>query len=364
MTVVLMGALVGLAFGYALQRGRFCVNTAFRDVLVLRNSRLLRAWALAIVVQLIGVQLVLALGWFEPDIPPFWWPANVAGGLLFGMGMVLAGGCASGTCYRVGEGMLGSFVALIGFGLMTVVLDQGALHPLQHALRTPVGWDGAAPALTLSGLVGVPSWLLAGVLAVAVLAWIARERRVSARRGWPWLITGLAIGTIAVVAWLSSSATGRNYGLSVTGPIRSLFQYLVTGEASFLDWGSYMLLGLVAGAGLGSLLYGERKLRVPQPGRLLQSLGGGLLMGIGAQVAGGCNIGHSLTGLAVLSGASVVTTVAIVLGAWAMSFLMFMNGATVLAHWAAKLVPASREPTAPDGPERQPSPESMVAKED
>ena len=359
MTVVIMGGLVGLAFGYALQRGRFCVNTAFRDVLVLRNSRLLRAWALAVVVQLIGVQLVLAMGWLSPDIPPFWWPANVVGGLLFGMGMVLAGGCASGTCYRVGEGMLGSFVALLGFGFMTVIVDQGALHPLQHALRTPLGMGDSAPALTLSGLVGLPSWAIAGALALGVLAWIGRERRISARRGWPWLATGLAIGAVALVAWLSSSATGRYYGLSVTGPIRSIFQYLTTGDASFIDWGSYMLLGLIGGAGLGGWLYGERKLRVPQASRLLQSLGGGLLMGFGAQVAGGCNIGHSLTGLAVLSGASVVTTVAIVLGAWAMSFLMFMNGAVTLRRWAAQLIPIGQGKPAPE-----PSPESMTAKEE
>lgn len=359
MTVVLMGALVGLAFGYALQRGRFCVNTAFRDVLVLRNSRLLRAWALAVVVQLIGLQIVLALGWFNPDIPPFWWPANVVGGLLFGMGMVLAGGCASGTCYRVGEGMLGSFVALLGFGLMTVIVDQGALHPLQDVLRTPLGMGESAPPLTLSGLIGLPSWAIAGALSLGVLAWIACERKIAARRGWPWLVTGLAIGTVAIVAWLSSSATGRYYGLSVTGPIRSLFQYLISGDAGFLDWGSYMLLGLIAGAGLGGWLYGERKLRVPQPGRLLQSLGGGLLMGVGAQVAGGCNIGHSLTGLAVLSSASLLTTVAIVLGAWAMSYLMFMNGASRLSRWITRLAPAGRAAPTPE-----PSPDSMTAKED
>lgn len=359
MTAVWMGALVGLAFGYALQRGRFCVNTAFRDVLVLRNSRLLRAWALAVVVQLIGVQVVLALGWFSPDIPPFWWPANVVGGLSFGVGMVLAGGCASGTCYRVAEGMLGSVIALLGFGLMTVIVDEGALHPIQHALRTPLGMGESAPALTLSSLVGLPSWVIAGILAIGVVAWIARERRLKARRGWPWLATGLAIGAVALVAWLSSSATGRYYGLSVTGPIRSIFQYLMTGDAGFIDWGSYMLLGLVGGAGLGSWLHRERKLRVPEPARLLQSLGGGLLMGFGAQVAGGCNVGHSLTGLAVLSGASVVTTVAIVLGAWAMSFLMFMNGAATLRHRAGQLIPVGQRKRAP-----QPSPKSITAEED
>lgn len=351
---IIGGLLVGLGFGYALQRGRFCVNTAFRDVLLIRDSTLLRAWALAVIIQMLGLQLVLAFRLFTPDVPPFWWPANLAGGLAFGMGMVLAGGCASGTCYRTGEGMLGSFVALLGFGLMTVVADSGAASPLQSALRTaPIVMGGAAP--TLPGMLGLPAWALAAALASAVGFWLARSRRDTTRRGWTWVGTGVAIGLVALAAWLSSSETGRFYGLSVTGPIRSLFQYAVTGETAFLDWGSYMLLGLIGGAWVGGALHGEAKLRLPQPRRTLQALGGGLLMGFGAQVAGGCNIGHSLTGLAVLSPASLMTTASIVLGAWTMSFLMFMDGPNVLSELFQRLLKLMRPgdevaPTAEEQP--------------
>ena len=48
-------------------------------------------------------------------------------------------------------------------------------------------------------------------------------------------------------------------------------------------------------------------------------------MGVGAQIAGGCNIGHSLTGLSVLSVASAVTTISILLGAWVMAYLLFIR---------------------------------------
>lgn len=345
MQTVILGSIVGLAFGYAIQRGRFCVNSAFRDVLLLRDVTLLRTWALAVMVQMVGLQAILATGILPAEVPQFFWPANLVGGFVFGIGMVLAGGCASGTCYRVGEGMLGSLIALAGFGAMTVIVGLGALRPLQDLLRAPlIMLNGSAP--TLSGLLGLPGWLVAVGIALPLLIWVIRAKRVTYQRGWPWQATGLVLGLIGVIAWLSSAATGRNYGLSITGPLRSLFGYLFTGDAGFLDWGSYMLLGIIGGAALAAFLYGEAKLRLPPPGRTLQALIGGLFMGFGAQLAGGCNIGHGFTGLAILSIASIVSTVSIVLGAWTMSFLLFMEGPTKIASWLASGFSA---PTRPNG---------------
>ncbi len=342
---VVSGLIVGLAFGYALQRGRFCVNTAFRDVVLIRDGTLLRTWALAVAVQLLGLQLLMHTGLFpaEPDVPPLWPAANALGGFVFGIGMVLAGGCASGTCYRVGEGMLGSLLALLGFGLMTVVVDRGALLPVQEALRwSPSSSSGEAPTLAaLLGLSGGSAGQLLLTLGVGglVLLWalwtgLRRGVRAPHQRGWPWLLTGVALGLIGLAAWVGSTATGRAYGLSITGPIRSWFLWLVTGDAGWLDWGSWALVGLIAGAFVAARLHGEAKLRVPPPGRTLQALGGGLLMGFGAQLAGGCNIGHGFTGLAVLSLGSVLTTASIVLGAWTASALLFGTpGERLAALW-------------------------------
>jgi hypothetical protein len=58
---------------------------------------------------------------------------------------------------------------------------------------------------------------------------------------------------------------------------------------------------------------------------MLQAGGGGIVMGVGAQIAGGCNIGHSMTGMSVLSLGSVVTTIGILLGAWVMAYILFIR---------------------------------------
>lgn len=321
---LLSGSAVGLAFGYALQRGRFCTNTGFRDILLIRDSTLFRAWALAVVVQLVGVTALANLGLIPVSVPPFWWAANLVGGLTFGVGMVLAGGCSSGTCYRVGEGLAGSLFALLAFGVGIVVMNQGALAPLQAALRSRVLAVDGEP-MTLVNLLGVNPWLIVVPLTALVAAWLWRSGKSGYHSGgWTWQQAGWALGLIGLAAWPASAAAGRDFGLSITAPLRSWFTLLFTGNA-LIDWGSVMIAGLLVGSLASALLHGEWRWRVPKAGRLLQSGIGGLLLGFGAQLAGGCTIGHSLTGLSVLSLGSIVTTAGILLGAWGTAYWLFVR---------------------------------------
>ena len=323
---LISGLAVGLAFGYALQRGRFCVNTGFRDILMVKDSTMFRAWALAVIVQMAGVTVLSGLDFMPITVPPFWWAANIAGGLMFGVGMVLAGGCSSGTCYRVGEGMAGSLLALVGFGLGILLADRGALQPLQDVLRSDIVFVGGEQA-TLANVIGInPMWVgLAIPLAVGVWLWRGGSgNRQYASGGWAWHMSGFALGAIGIAAWLSSSSVGREFGLSMTGPIRTWFVLALSGE-NYLDWGSVMIAGLIVGSFVAAWVHQELRWRVPRGSRMLQAGGGGIFMGVGAQIAGGCNIGHSMTGMSVLSLGSVVTTFSILLGAWLMAYILFIR---------------------------------------
>jgi uncharacterized membrane protein YedE/YeeE len=84
-----------------------------------------------------------------------------------------------------------------------------------------------------------------------------------------------------------------------------------------------MWLGIPLGAFLAARRSGEFAWRGPAPVRLLQALGGGTVMGIGAGIAGGCNIGHSLTGAPLLAMSSLSATAAIVAGVWTASYFLF-----------------------------------------
>ncbi len=332
---LLSGTVVGLAFGYALQRGRFCTNTGFRDILLVRDSTLFRAWALAVVVQLLGVTALTSLGLLVTSVPPLWWAANIVGGVTFGVGMVLAGGCSSGTCYRVGEGLAGSLLALIAFGVGIVAMSQGALAPVQTALRnTVLTIDGQA--MTVANLIGVNPWWVVVPITIAAGLWFWRSGRSSYRSGgWEWQAAGAALGVVGIAAWLASTASGRAYGLSMTGPLRSWFGFFFGGNPN-IDWGSMLIVGLLLGAFVSAAVNRELRWRVPKGERLLQSVVGGLLMGLGAQLAGGCTIGHSLTGLSVLSVGSVVSTAAILLGAWVTAYWMFVRPSQQLERTIAQ----------------------------
>ena len=321
-----LGFPVGFLFGIVLSRGRFCMYTAFRELVVSRDTTLFRAYLVALALSSVLIHIGQAFGLLQIWRVPFYWQAALAGGLIFGAGMSLAGGCSSGTWHRVGEGMIGSFVALLGFGLATAATVWGILRPLRLAIRGKEIEIGGQVA-SLPALLHVPEWLLVGVGAAAVAVWAIKSPRRPSITGWSWLKTGLILGVLAAVAWYASSLTGRHYGLSITGPTALMVNALTAREAAQMNWGVFAVLGIPFGAFAASAWSGEFAWRAPAPPRLAQQFIGGVMMGFGAVTAGGCNIGHGLSGMAGLALSSFAATVFTILGAWAGTYLFFMRRA-------------------------------------
>ena len=321
-TTVLLGLPVGLLFGYCLQRGGFCMNSALRQVAFERDTRLFKAYLLAVAIQALVLALLAAPLRIEPAVPPVFWAAALGGGFVFGFGMVLARGCASGNLYRVGEGLIGAYVVLLSFLLAILVTESGVLAPLRSALRAPV-WN--VPG-TFDAWLGVPKLGLALALGAGVALWIWRGAPGEAPDGrWHWLQTGLAVGLVATVAWIASALTGRQFGLSTIQPVSGLGHWLTTADASGINWSAFVLLTIPLGAAWGGLQSGQFAWRLPYPTRILQQMGGGVLMGVGGSIAGGCNIGHGLSGMAVFSVTSLLVMIALALGCWAGVWLFFLR---------------------------------------
>ncbi len=322
---VIGGIALGLLLGFSLQRGGYCMNTAFRSFFYEKDRSLVRAWVLVLLINVIGVQLLTELGVLYPLVAPFFWPAMIAGGFIFGVGMVLAGGCASGTYYRCGRGMLGSMGALLGFVLGTALVDGGALTWLQQSMRQPT-LDVRGQEATLFNVLGIETaglrWVLLGVLAAAAMVWLLRAPKQRFLIGWGWQRTGLVVGVLALAAWVLSAMAGRDFGLSFTQPTVALTRYVLAGDDSGISVASYMVIGVPAGALLAAKATGEAVLRIPDPRTLLRQSGGGVTMGVGASLAGGCNIGHSITGISTLSIGAIVATIFIMLGSWTMTWLI------------------------------------------
>ena len=110
--MILTGLVLGALLGIVMQRGRFCVTGMLRDVFLQRSWRTFTALLVVITVHAVGLAALTTLGVISPDYPSFMPLAVVVGGFMFGVGIILAGGCASGTWYRSGEGLVGSWIAL------------------------------------------------------------------------------------------------------------------------------------------------------------------------------------------------------------------------------------------------------------
>ena len=145
---IISAVLLGLGLGYILQRGRFCLNSAFRDIIFLDNLTTFRAYLISVVVAIIGSNLIQDMGFMVTPDPltgellhtsllrqNFVPLANILGGFLFGVGIVLAGGCASGIVFRLGEGQAAAIIAIIGFFFGVVMTTDGIFSSMHHYLK-------------------------------------------------------------------------------------------------------------------------------------------------------------------------------------------------------------------------------------
>jgi uncharacterized membrane protein YedE/YeeE len=144
--------LFGAAFGVVFQRSRLCLVRAFREPFMTGDAEHTRAAALAIVVSMLGFTILKFTD--LKDKGEWVFPAAGAGallgGLIFGIGMVLAGGCGSGSIWRVGEGQMKLFAAVVTFSLgasltRLAITQAGLQQKLGAAVFMPawLGWAGA-----------------------------------------------------------------------------------------------------------------------------------------------------------------------------------------------------------------------------
>jgi hypothetical protein len=315
--------LAGLLFGYCAQRGGFCLTRALSNWVLMGDTTILRAYGLALLVAVVGVH-VLELGLVESiPVRPFRWLANAAGGFVFGVGMILGGGCAGSSWYRLGEGALGAWVVLVGFAMGASATSVGVLQPVRTTLQTFEYAVDEQPA-TLYGVLGVPPWPVIAVLAVVLGVWLVRNRPEEAEHGkWRWPVTGGAIGLVIVLGWYLSALGGSPTGITFAANTGHLLTYPLVGYPNRATWGMVLLLGVAVGAALAAWRADEFALR-PVPGfTIVKLFAGGLIMGTGALLADGCNITQGLTNSATLALGSLTAFAFMLVGGWVALWVLY-----------------------------------------
>ena len=321
------GALfvVGLGAGVVLYHAAFGFTSAWRRAIQTGRSAGLRAQLLMLAVTALVFLPLIADGqlWgmeLRGNVRPLS-VSVVAGAFLFGIGMQMGGGCASGTLFTVGGGNVRMVATLAAFIAGSVL---GAFHR--------PAWETAAPSagpISFQGLIGMPG-ALAVTLAMCLAVWVVSARIERSRHGniapvsaapsraeWlqgPWPLVAGALG-LAAVNIATLALAGRPWGitsgfalwgskaLAAAGVDVASWPYWQGSaalEASvFSDITSVMNMGILLGALTAAGLAGRLAPVWRIPARsLAAAVIGGLLLGYGARIAYGCNIGAFFSGVA------------------------------------------------------------------
>lgn len=355
-SIILMycaGLIMGLLAGFFMHRSDYCMAGMFRDALLFGNTFMLRILFFQVIVTMILFETARRLGL----LPLYPFPilaspsiANLIGGLVFGIGMVLAGGCVVGTLYKMGAGSVLSAVVFVG-----LLAGNGLFAELYP------WWSGLAKASTfLKGSITIPQVLgidpgLA-VLLVALPSFFLFERwrrqdkwvRPEGAEGYiqPWrtaivlaflglasyVLLGLPLGVTTVYAKIMAFAENlfapeyvahtkffQALPLDVVHPSTGV--PMKGGPGPIIDTLWFLqfpvVVGIILGSGFSAWRLGEFALRFSVPMRqVTMAFIGGLLLAMASRMTPSCNVWHLLGGLPIFAMQSLLFTAGLVPGAW------------------------------------------------
>ena len=171
----------GCCFGFILQKSRFCFTASMRDPCITGSTSVTRAVLIAFAITTIGFTAIKYGSFISTGTIPgesYVMPISLAtalGGILFGIGMVIAGGCASGTLMRVGEGFSMQVLSLFFFVI-------GSLIGANHMGFWELNFTATAPRVFLPDVFGWGGALVIQLLVIFLL-YIAADKYEKKKMG-------------------------------------------------------------------------------------------------------------------------------------------------------------------------------------
>ena len=343
------GFAVAFAFGLVAAKTNFCTMGALSDIVNMGHWGRMRMWMLTVAVAIIGTTALSALGMVDlaksvPQRPVLPWLSLLVGGLVFGVGMTLSGGCANKNLVRVGGGSLRALVVLVFLAIASYMTLKGLFGQWRAGLLDPInlnlgerGWGDQSLATALARLTGLPArtalWACAAVLSLALAAFAFKDKRF---RGNGLQIGGaVLLGLLVVAGWYVTGHLG--YGenpdtletvyfatntrtlesLSFVAPLAYSLELLMmwTDTSLHATFGIASVVGVIAGSAAYALPAGKFRWEgFANFSDLRSQLLGAVLMGFGGVTAVGCTVGQGLSGLSTMAMGSVLAVTGIVAG--------------------------------------------------
>ena len=321
--LVFGGLAVGAIFAVLVQRFRFCLVAGTSNLLLIKDSRQAMAFAAALLVAITGTQVLEILEIVAVQDSAYrnsqldWFGAAI-GGLIFGIGATLAGGCAARTLVKSMEGSIHSLIALFAFMLVAAIAQFGYLEDTRLAITHATSINLTTDA-GIASILSIPSWLVLVVVAAGLLFFIFKSWQNNADT--TMLVVGIIIGLLVIFSWYDTGVLAQDEfdpkkpsAMTMSGPMARFGYIILSGRVPALSFAISFVIGTAIVSLLLALATKQFKITAPQKGMVKFAVIGGSLMGIGGIMAYGCNIGQGLSGISTLSLESLLAVIGMVAG--------------------------------------------------
>lgn len=351
-TLVVFAAFgLGILFGVIAEISKYCMRAAVAEWATPSPDGLPARYrtgliGFAILAALIGTQALHYTGLIDLSQSIYWSvPIRplplIVGGLLFGMGMVLTGGCVSRLLVLAASGNARALITLLVTGIAAYATLRGLLAvpriELENLIITEV-----TPASLFADNASLINMFFAIIMAAAIVVLLTTKGRGFGRAALP----GIAIGLLVVLGWFITGVVGLDdfeptqlASLSFVAPIAESVQYLMIFTGDTIRFSIALVGGVLVGAFISAVISGRFRFHGFVDERsVLRYLSGAVLMGFGGVTALGCTVGQGVTGLSTAAPSSLISLVAILAGSFAT--MKFQAARRPQGDATSKLIPA------------------------
>lgn len=320
--VNILGLLIGIAFGVIAQKNQFCFSGSIKDYILTKSTKRGASVIMAMIIAIISTTIVA--NYFEIDLTKSAYFKNninyfaiIAGGLLFGAGMMIADGCSSRSLVKYAQGDSNALITLIFIAIFAYATTKGILYGVLD------------PFINNSFLIEISSkiknfqmniFVVLAILLAILFYLIKRVRRVFS------LFDGVLIGLLISAAWFVTGFLGQESmervidltGISFVYPSAKALELFTYYEVNELSFGVSMVCGVLAGTFAMSFInkkYSFGCTSGQNINKVKYNMIGGALMGTGGIMAIGCTVGQGLTGLSTLAFSSALAIISIFISA-------------------------------------------------
>lgn len=316
--VNILAVVIGVIFGFVSQQKQFCFSGSIKDYIHTKSTKRAASVVMAMIVAIISTTIIA--NYFDLDLSQSnYYKSNInyfaiiAGGVMFGVGMMIADGCSSRSLVKFAQGDSNALITLVFMAIFAFAATRGILYGV---------FD---PFINNETLINISSYIdnfkvniyLALTILFIFLAILTKKiKRVFS------LIDGFIIGLLISFAWFVTGYIGAESfersielsSISFVYPSAKSLEFVTFYNLTELSFGVCLIFGVLIGTYISTVFNKKYSFGCTvnkSIKKVKNNIIGGALMGIGGVMAIGCTVGQGLSGLSTLAFSSFLAIASI-----------------------------------------------------